>query len=561
MVKSLFDQTVASTYKGVLHAEGAALPSTGIQQIYDGAGQPSALSMGTSGNGADIAGGLSLTGKLTAGQVEYTNVDSASGEGFTLVTDGQGRAFFGQFIVDAMRDLEPSPEGTYTQIDTITVNSKGLVTDVNPSPIRECWVNFDGQPITDVLYEVSPGVPGFTPGEIACVKDGHGLASGQIVNLTASDVSLNGAYPVTVFTDSQFTIPLPLNYVASAGTLTISTTIRSAYNVSKVNRDGAGRYSVFFTDTYNNNMYMTQVSKGTHIVPATNPERVNGNSGWSIVTKQMPTYVSVYSQSGDCVNMNVLTKGNTLIYQVDTAEAPSNYPLLYTNYRYYDGWLNYEQNEASFGGCTMNTPVDTFTIDADYMAQNKLIAFEVLLAGADWCRGGFYSANYLTSVVDAVGTVHNSKFLVASTTPEYNKKSFGIRTIILLIGNKLYYKTLYGGRVFDRGKFVSIVDPNYDLSSKFVPTDGQLTAGGIVPSYPRKKSTFCGFRNMAGVKTTTSYITPIIQDLGFDVNNPAAFRQIRSAVISVNFTSRHTGDCVGGFSIWKERREFYLNQP
>ena len=55
---SLTNTNVSDTYVGVLHAQGQALPPSGKADIYDGAGNKSALSVGRDGQGVEVDGEL-----------------------------------------------------------------------------------------------------------------------------------------------------------------------------------------------------------------------------------------------------------------------------------------------------------------------------------------------------------------------------------------------------------------------------------------------------------------------------------------------------------------------
>ena len=54
--ESLTNTNISNTYVGVLHAKGEAIPPTGLQDVYDGFGNKSALKIGRSG--VDINGTL-----------------------------------------------------------------------------------------------------------------------------------------------------------------------------------------------------------------------------------------------------------------------------------------------------------------------------------------------------------------------------------------------------------------------------------------------------------------------------------------------------------------------
>jgi hypothetical protein len=532
MPTSLLDQTVESTYEGVLHAEGAALPTQGLQTMYDGSGQASALALGVSGNGIQVSGSVTISGKLSAGELEYTNTDSVSGEGFPLVTDGNGHVDFGQVVLEALPDLDPNPEGSYSQIDTINVNSKGLVEQIFLSPIRQCWVNFDGKPITGISYTVDTGSSG---GIVQCTKANHGLATGQIISLTASDATLNGSYPVTRTDTNNFTFPLPQNVTAAPGTLGVSTTIRSAYNVASVSRSGAGRYTVWFNEQYNNNMYMTQVSKGSHVNPAANPATpATGDNGWAIVLSQGVSSVSVYSQNGDSTNMNVLTIGNTLFYAIDEPQ------MFYTNFRYKDYYYLAEKGEK--GSCSINTGVQTYTITPEYMAQNKLIAVEIVTRAYDKCRDGFYTFTVNNSVTDISDNVYNSSFTRSTGTSSRPKVIDRVTTLIIYLDNQLYYKNFYASVT------------NVTTSSA---VDIKTTDANNAPNIDKRNIAFC-YKNRSGTGTTTSYITDYLTKYGLQPAVATGFIRIKSATISTSFRAAHSGECDGGIGVWKYVKEFYI---
>jgi hypothetical protein len=56
---ALTNTVIQDTYTGVLHARGQQLPATGQRDIYDGAGQKSAIKLGIACNGVTICGTLS----------------------------------------------------------------------------------------------------------------------------------------------------------------------------------------------------------------------------------------------------------------------------------------------------------------------------------------------------------------------------------------------------------------------------------------------------------------------------------------------------------------------
>ena len=55
---SLTNTNISDTYTGVLHAKGEPIPASGLQDVYDGFGNKSALKIGRAGQGIDIDGSL-----------------------------------------------------------------------------------------------------------------------------------------------------------------------------------------------------------------------------------------------------------------------------------------------------------------------------------------------------------------------------------------------------------------------------------------------------------------------------------------------------------------------
>ena len=70
MPSNLTDNYVANTYKGVLHVNGEELPADAKVQVYDGAGNETAIKIGN--NGIDCLS-LSALG-LTANDFKYPDV-------------------------------------------------------------------------------------------------------------------------------------------------------------------------------------------------------------------------------------------------------------------------------------------------------------------------------------------------------------------------------------------------------------------------------------------------------------------------------------------------------
>jgi len=62
---SLTNTNISDTYPGVLHAKGEPIPASGLQYVYDGFGNPSALKIGRAG--VEVSGTFSVD-KLVVGE-------------------------------------------------------------------------------------------------------------------------------------------------------------------------------------------------------------------------------------------------------------------------------------------------------------------------------------------------------------------------------------------------------------------------------------------------------------------------------------------------------------
>lgn len=70
MPASLDNTNISDTFRGLLHAQGTQLPSSGQVAITDGFGQETSLSLGVSGQGARV------TGTLTCDAIESNSIQS-----------------------------------------------------------------------------------------------------------------------------------------------------------------------------------------------------------------------------------------------------------------------------------------------------------------------------------------------------------------------------------------------------------------------------------------------------------------------------------------------------
>ena len=95
--ESLTNTNISETYVGVLHAKGEAIPATGLQDVYDGFGNKSALKIGQAGKGIDIDGSLGASFINTlypVGAVIFSADNTNPGVSFsgtTWIQEAEGR--------------------------------------------------------------------------------------------------------------------------------------------------------------------------------------------------------------------------------------------------------------------------------------------------------------------------------------------------------------------------------------------------------------------------------------------------------------------------------------
>jgi len=114
MPASLSNQNISNTYKGLLHAQGDALPTTGNVVITDGYGQNSALSLGVANQGIKVSGPslfndvvadtLSLSGELYVGADNgITSINAPKAWALFSGNDGTLRAGYNVLPLPGMR--------------------------------------------------------------------------------------------------------------------------------------------------------------------------------------------------------------------------------------------------------------------------------------------------------------------------------------------------------------------------------------------------------------------------------------------------------------------------
>ena len=129
MAADLTNINISDSYKGLLHANGSALPPLAIQQpLYDGSGQVSSLSLGVAGAGASVSGPLSISGQLSAGSFTYPLSSSTNGY---VLTQVNSTTIALTSISDILKSASSSyiADGTYTNVQNITIKN-GLITSV-----------------------------------------------------------------------------------------------------------------------------------------------------------------------------------------------------------------------------------------------------------------------------------------------------------------------------------------------------------------------------------------------------------------------------------------------
>lgn len=93
MPASLSNQNISNTYKGLLHAQGDALPTTGNIIITDGSGQSSSLSLGTNGQGIKVSG-PSMLGDIYAATAFLSSLNVTGDEGIVSPNTPKAWAVF-----------------------------------------------------------------------------------------------------------------------------------------------------------------------------------------------------------------------------------------------------------------------------------------------------------------------------------------------------------------------------------------------------------------------------------------------------------------------------------
>ena len=135
-------------------------------------------------------------------------------------------------------------------------NPAGVAGDVdlsvNPVGRASAWVNFHGVPTAGTYSRAGTLV--------TVTMTGHGMTTGQIVDLDfTSGTATDGTYVVTVVNANTFTVTNAASG-ATSGNVSRDTWLRGNYNVSRVERIGAGSYRVNFAAALSHAFYAVLMS-------------------------------------------------------------------------------------------------------------------------------------------------------------------------------------------------------------------------------------------------------------------------------------------------------------
>lgn len=503
--QTLTDQTVASTYQGVLHANGEALPSAGIATVYDGKGTTSALSLGIQGNGAAIAGGLSCSGQLTAGDIRYTTTDSISGANFPLVSDGNKTAVFGQMTSRALIDLTPNPQGTYGNVKGISVNSKGLVTSVSTDFGRTAYARFVSKDET-CTYTVNQLI-------ITVTKIGHGLTAGQTVYLKKTTTPSSFAstkFIVQTANSTQFTVANTVGLPdASSGSLILDLYIKSSENVQSIERMSTGIYKLTFVNSFNNSNYATVCNAA---YPNTTPTELENLQANVVSTaNDSVTIRAFYITSGDQVieyddgDLSVICQGNSL-------QGGSSVSLQFNKYVF---------DNYSFGPAAGGTYNKTVAVTPAYMVSNNYTAIVIgSHLGNAGCPGTVQSFSHTTLINGSINSLLTSNM----TNPYCHSYAYGVA---FMFENKLYYHQFYDATCNTLG---GTPNATYDTNSSDAIN---IIVGGMGVATPVEQARPCNilyFYNTVvnqSASCTKSWLTDLINNYfnKFQVVNSVNFNQ------------------------------------
>lgn len=520
--QTLTEQTVASTYQGVLHAGGEALPQLQSATIYDGIGQASALSLALSGKGAAVAGGFSCSEQLTAGDIRYTTTDSASGANFPLVSDGNKTAVFGQMTSNALIDLSPSPAGRYRNVQYLAVNSKGLVTNVVGGPeTATAWATFDGKdvPFTYVINNLT----------VTCTAVAHSIKQGNIITIkNATNTSLNGSFTVqsSDIPSNTFTFANPTGATTGSGSGVVDVTVKSSYNVTSVSRLSLGIFRVTFSTAFKNQDYVTLCGAKYPNTTSTDIENLQANTV-SASTGSV-TVRSFYITNGDQVIE--YDDGYISVYCIGSTVGDNDpTPVSFDNFIN----TNYFWSEGAQPG----TITTTQTITPAIMAANK---WNVVIIGSYVsfsCKSG---SENMSSVAVINGT----------TTSNMSRGSSGSSGADAYLYHVFYYTN-------NQLKYANFHYSNTGWSTYTTNAWDKL-------DYTAASRIFQGLGAQGAVVSTQIVNTTQASSgswlLNFLNENSANFTNIQSADVTFTSVAVNAGACYGGYGMFQNFVRYYTPQ-
>ena len=524
--QTLTDQTVSSTYQGVLHAGGEALPLAGIAAVYDGSGQGSALSLGLSGKGAAIAGGFSCSGQLTAGDIRFTTTDSVSGANFPLVSNGKKTAVFGQITQNALIDLSPSPAGRYSNIQYLAVNSKGLVTNVVAAPNSTpsttiAWATFDGKNVsfTYVINNLT----------VTCTAFGHSIKQGNRITIrNATNTGLNGSFVVqsSNISGNTFTFANPTGATTGTGSGVVDVTLKSSLNVSYVTRQSLGVFRVVFSTPFKNQDYVTICGAKYPNTTTTDLENLQANA--VSAAKEYVTVRSFYITSGNQVTE--YDDGYTSVYCVgSTVEDNAPTPVSFDNFIN----TNYFWSELANPGRIVTTQ----TITPAIMAANK---WNMVIIGGYVTFSCLEGSEYMQSTAVVNGT--QTSILNRSSSGNSGADAY-LYHVFYYTDNQLKYANFY----YSDTAWSTHTTHAYDISDITAASriyQGLLSQGAILQQQIVNDS-------QAG---SGSWLPNFLNAYG------SRFTTIQSAAVTFASIAARGGRCNGGYNMFHNFVRYYTPQ-
>lgn len=132
MAESLTSQTIANTYKGVIHAD-TFVPASGTAQLFDGAGNMLAMSIGRSTEGVAVSGGFTL------GNIIFPTV-CGSLSSIMCVTDTNTLGFK---TINELVGITAGVTGTFNHVKSITFTN-GVATQVlTGSEVKTLFIDLE----------------------------------------------------------------------------------------------------------------------------------------------------------------------------------------------------------------------------------------------------------------------------------------------------------------------------------------------------------------------------------------------------------------------------------